>query len=361
MSWADAIVTHIRSRLLRRARPVRAGRQQLADARAASQAWKDTADQYRRRILSASVIREMFDLRMRTLPARVSIASRDERESVLRAVSPDYVSAVARGPAIFGEHVHRMSLQGLQWWMPVVRPQPDGPRKAWITKQRFPYQALTQTREVALGGIMLDLGANIGRMSIPRVVLGDVSAAYCAEPDPLNYACLVGNIVGNGLDGLLLPDHVAISDRAGTVRLRRANVSGGHRVLPPEGIAHASDDIVEVPAFPLDTWIARLRVDPDAVTFVKVDVQGFEMRVLQGAPSLLTKRHIAWQLELDPELLAAAGSSLADVCALLERHFVRFIDMNSKLLGPRQRPIEELSQGLAYLGTAAPKTDILVY
>ena len=33
---------------------------------------------------------------------------------------------------------------------------------------------------------MLDLGANVGRMSVPRVVLGDAMVAYCAEPDPVS-------------------------------------------------------------------------------------------------------------------------------------------------------------------------------
>ena len=257
-----------------------------------------------------------------------------------------------------------MRVFGLNWWMPVIDPRPGGPSAAWIAKQRFPYRALTQTRELAIGGVMLDIGANIGRMSVSRVVMGDVVAAYCAEPDPLNYACLVGNIVDNDLTGLLLPDRLAIADRDGTATLRRRSASGGHSVVAddsvvsdaPRGSSHPSSEdgeFIEVPCLTLDTWMARLRVDPDAVTFVKVDVQGFEMRVLQGASGLLAKRHCAWQLELDPALLSAAGTSLAEVCAKVQQHFTHFIDLNGALTGARQRVISELPQGLAYMNDSS--------
>ena len=76
----------------------------------------------------------------------------------------------------------------------------------YLRHQDFPYRAIAQTREAGIGGVMIDIGANIGRMSIPRVVLGDATLAYCLEPDPLNYACLVRNIRDNGLAGLALAD-----------------------------------------------------------------------------------------------------------------------------------------------------------
>jgi len=335
-----------------------------------SYAWKRKAGQKSRRVLNTHVLRQIFDSRVQTLRARAAIPPREEREATLRDVSPAYVAAAEEGPAVWGEAAHRMRIRNLQWWMPVMHPQPGGPSAARLAKQRFPFRALTQTRELALGGIMLDIGANIGRMSISRVVMGDVAAAYCAEPDPLNYACLVGNIVDNGLNGLLMPDRLAIADRDGTAVLRRGRVSGGHRVmkdggavvdLPRDSTAVPPDvDFVEVACLTVDTWISRMRIDPDAVTFAKVDVQGSEMRVLQGASALLARRHVAWQLELDPALLTAAGTSLGDVCTKLQQHFTHFIDLNGDLTGHRHQNIKALPEGLAYLGTGQ-RTDIIVY
>jgi FkbM family methyltransferase len=334
--------------------------------------WKQRADQKSRRVLNTHVLRQIFDLRAQTLQARAAIPPREQREANLREISLAYVAAVDQGPAAWGDYAHRMQIRNLNWWMPVVRPRPNGPTAGWIAKQRFPYRALTQTRELAVGGIMLDIGANTGRMSISRIVLGDVVAAYCAEPDPLNYACLVGNIIDNNLNGLLMPDQLAITDRDGTVVLRRADVSGGHRVLADDAAVPGATSetsrttskgghYVEVPCLTLDSWLARLRVDSDAVTFVKVDVQGFEMRVLQGASSLLARRHVAWQLEIDPALLTKAGTSLADLCTKVQQHFTHFIDMDGAMTGRRHRTIDELPQGLAYIAGTRHKTDVLLY
>ena len=111
-----------------------------------------------------------------------------------------------------------MPLAGLTWWFP-LKIGKSRVTQAWIDKQRLPYHGILMTHVAAAGGIMLDLGANIGRMSISRAVLGEVTAAYCAEPDPLSYACLASNVIDNGLHGVVLPDQTAIGDRDGVVRL----------------------------------------------------------------------------------------------------------------------------------------------
>ena len=46
----------------------------------------------------------------------------------------------------------------------------------------FPYRVILQTREVGLGGLMLDIGANTGRMAVPRAILGDVTAVIAPSP-----------------------------------------------------------------------------------------------------------------------------------------------------------------------------------
>jgi hypothetical protein len=62
----------------------------------------------------------------------------------------------------------------------------------------------------------------------------------------LNYACLLRNVRDNGLAGLVLPDHLAIGDAEGTVRLERAKSAGGHRVLA-DGAA-SKREVVRCPA-----------------------------------------------------------------------------------------------------------------
>ena len=72
------------------------------------------------------------------------------------------------------------------------------------------------------------------------------------------------------------------------------------------------------------------RFDLNAVSFIKVDVEGFERRVLAGASRVLSKSRIAWQLEIKPEGLRAAGDDSQSLYSDLQRHFTHFIDLTLK-------------------------------
>ncbi|MSO84036.1 MAG: FkbM family methyltransferase [Acidobacteria bacterium] len=245
----------------------------------------------------------------------------------------------------------RLHVDGLTWWVPANAMKGAG-------GLRLPYSGILQSRELAIGGIMLDLGANLGRMSIPRVLGGEATAAYCAEPDPVNFACLARNVIDNGLRGLVLPDQTAIGDRNGVVRLLRTGRSGNHHVVPDT--AADTERIVEVPCSTLDAWVDRLQVDLDAVTFIKVDVEGFERRVLAGAHKVLGCPHIAWQMEIKPSGLRDAGDDTQALYADLQRAFTHFIVLTREADGERVRPIADLSGALRFIEPDG-KTDLLLF
>lgn len=299
----------------------------------------------RREAPSIAVLRQTFAHRLRTLRARTSHAPDPAGEARLLEASPAYRDAVEQRVDPRAGGAARGSLDDMLWWNP-------GRSK----ETRFPYRGILQTREAASGGVMLDLGANVGRMAIPRVVLGDVTLAYCAEPDPLTFACLARNVIDNGLRGLVLPDQIAISDREGTARLLRSGHSGNFRLVSD----NVTTNIVEVPCCTLDAWVGRLGIDLDAVTFVKVDVEGAERRVLAGGGRVLACRHIAWQMEIKPSGLTAAGDAPATLYADLQRWFTHFIDLNRAAAGRRVREVAELAEALAYIEPDA-KTDVLLF
>jgi FkbM family methyltransferase len=307
-------------------------------------------------VLSPDIVRDLLPMRVRTLAARASLSDATARETRFAAVSDAYREALAAADAPVDELV-RTDLQGLAWWVPVPRSVKGATRERIVAKQRFPYRNITQTREFAIGPVMLDIGANVGRMSIPRVTLGDIAHAYCAEPDPLNYAALVRNIADNGLRGLVLPDRVAIGSSTGIARLRHAKFSGGHHLERSGDL----DGTVEVMCWRLDDWCERLKVDLDLVAYVKVDTQGWELDVLRGAPVVLSRRHIAWQLEVSPAALAQAGASLIQLYDICEARFSHFVDLSRHAEGPRARRTNELRQALAYLDRPEGKTDIILF
>jgi FkbM family methyltransferase len=312
-----------------------------------------------RRILDPDMLRAQMPLRwpaVRQL-ARGEAAMARERRFV--AASPSYAAAAASSGMLPSSR--RITLDGLAWTVPLTHPDDEELVARALGHQDFPYRVITQTRDAGIGGVMLDIGANIGRMSVPRVILGDVTAAYCAEPEPLNYACLVRNARDNGLAGLVLPDNLAIGAVEGTVRLERTRSAGGHRVLS-EG-ATSRRDIVEVPCLPLDAWVERTMVDLAEVRFIKVDVQGSEVDVLRGASRTLAHRHITWQMEVDLDRLAARGfDARRDMYPLIQEHFTNFIDLNRHRTAGRVRPIAALVEELDYVsGGSSGRTDVVLF
>ena len=332
-------------------------REKLRAAEQAADRWKREATNHRRRVLSPLVVRDLMSRRRAQLPLRAAARDAGAREGRLIEVSPPYRDLISRGatPA----SARRIELEGLSWWVPLRAMDPETVTRV-VNKEALPYRAITQTREFSVGGVMLDLGAHDGSTSIPRVVLGDVEAVYCAEPDPLNYECLVANVVENGMQGFVLPDRVAIGaeDRSG--HLFRTKASRGHRVLTED--AESEGELVAVRVRTLDGWVDDLGVDPRALSFVKSDTQGYELQVLTGAPRLLAHRQVAWQLEVCPSLMRLAGTDPRDFVAFVQRHFTHFVDLNADAPGKRRRSIASLPEVLEYLAVdGRPHTDVIVY
>ena len=189
----------------------------------------------RREAPSVDVLRQTFFRRKATLAARVGAQALRGREEQLLGVSAAYRSAVRSVAGSPAPTARKLECDGLPWWVP-ERAERELTAPSEVARQRFPYRGILQTRGVAIGGILLDLGANVGRMSVPRVILSDAIVAYCAEPDPVSYACLARNVIENGLRGLVLPDQTAIGDRDGSVRFLRAGGHGNFRVVSEETV-----------------------------------------------------------------------------------------------------------------------------
>jgi FkbM family methyltransferase len=174
-----------------------------------------------------------------------------------------------------------------------------------------------------VGGIMLDIGANIGTTSIPRVALGDFQAVYCAEPEPRNYAALVENVERNGLLGFILPDRVAIADADGEASLHLSSFMGRHELTVGD---ERKGQSVTVPVRTLDSWVSALGVDASDVTFIKTDCQGWDGHVLRGATTILGHRHILWQIEYWPEGIERSSMTLPELHAIVAGAFTHGID-----------------------------------
>jgi len=154
--------------------------------------------------------------------------------------------------------------------------------------------------------ILVDVGANVGMYAIWAAGIAG-ARVFAFEPESQNYALLNRNIAANGLGDRVKAYCLALSDAAGYSELHLSEFmlggschSLGERVnfrLEPARPAFSQGCV----AARLDDLIAQEVVPPP--THLKVDVDGFEHKVLAGAAGALRDRRLrSLLIEINPAL-----------------------------------------------------------
>ena len=292
---------------------------------------------------------EMF--RGRTDPVALA------RAEAFAAAVPAYREAVASWTGgVRPAGMRRAIVAGLSWSVPPDLADPGSLSHRLINEGVLPLDGIARVRGYVVGGVMLDIGANVGTTCLPRVVLGDVTRVYAAEPERANYLCLVGNVLDNGLAGHVFPDCIAITSRNGTAHLERTRHIGSHALVRSD-VAAPRTNVEMVPCCTVDAWLDRLGVLPAEVRFVKTDTQGWDLQVLEGAVRLLGLRSTVWQTEVSPSQMASrTGDTVEAFCAFAMAHFTHAADLEIR---GSVRPISELA---AIIGAGRRKfVNILLY
>lgn len=163
--------------------------------------------------------------------------------------------------------------------------------------------------------VLWDIGANIGYYSLYAVCLQEKVKAVCFEPAPLNIGRLNLNIQVNGFQDIVKAFPIAISDSTGL------NTFGSSTFVPaawshegigsdnPESMDSRSDHVSYsgCVTYSLDDLLTGLGL-ASAPTHLKIDVDGPELRILQGACNCLSLpglRHILIELRTDTEAVEA--------------------------------------------------------
>lgn len=163
--------------------------------------------------------------------------------------------------------------------------------------------------------VLCDIGANFGYYSVTLAAsLKPDCRIFAFEPHPKTRTRLERHIALNQLGDLITVLPCALSDVAGTVQmsLRESNSGAAH-------ISQHGDTEVEVST--LDSICADRQFS--RLDFVKIDVEGFETRVLKGGSQCLQKLRPKLLVEMMPEQLERTGSSAAELASTLRDYGYR--------------------------------------
>jgi FkbM family methyltransferase len=131
------------------------------------------------------------------------------------------------------------------------------------------------------GDAVLDIGANVGHFSLLIADIVGPEAIYCFEPTPLTWRRLKENFALNGwpTDHLF---HAAVGKCAGSVEFPDSNKPCTTNSLVA---SQSNANTARVPLVTLDSFITRF--DGQSLGLLKIDVEGYETEVFEGARNLL--------------------------------------------------------------------------
>jgi FkbM family methyltransferase len=169
------------------------------------------------------------------------------------------------------------------------------------------------------GQTAIDVGANIGAHSIMMSRgVGPRGRVIAFEPVPSTAALMRENLALNRAQNVELVE-AAVSDREGSVEMnvfdQRYSAWNSRGAVANDGIAPV--ETVEVRAESLDAALGARGVD--RVSFLKIDVEGFELEALKGAMGMLGSGAVeSLSFEISQVPLEASGHESREVFQLLE-------------------------------------------
>lgn len=190
----------------------------------------------------------------------------------------------------------------------------------WRVKSFFDKEpeTLVWLNSIPRGDLLIDVGANVGMYSIYAAIECGLKV-IALEPESQNYALLNENIFYNGVSERVLAYPYAVGDKNGHDLLHLSKWGAA-------GSCHAAGEMVAFngtsfsPVFSQGAIVARLDdiVNADLVdrAHLKIDVDGFEPKVVSGACELIESGVIKSLLVEINRNLDSHRALVSDLCNL---------------------------------------------
>ena len=185
-----------------------------------------------------------------------------------------------------------------------------------VTGQYEPQVAAYLKSNLARGAAVVDIGANVGFFSLAVLALIPGSTVHMFEPSPRPRSRLASSIARNRLEARAILNPLALYSEPGEmdffVHTGYHSAFDGFR---DTNYALAGEPTrIKVPVTTLDLYVAEAGITH--LDLVKIDVEGAELSVLQGAERTLR--------ELRPRVLFEIGQQNLDPYGLRPEHIYGF-------------------------------------
>ncbi|MEO8378507.1 MAG: FkbM family methyltransferase [Acidobacteriota bacterium] len=172
-------------------------------------------------------------------------------------------------------------------------------------------------------GYLLDIGANVGLIAIPFALLSGAERVIAVEAVPDNVTALVRNVAMNELGGIIdvIPFALGEESKSAFIQvegnLQAGEGSGTANILPTGSTYDCVRQEIRVET--LDALAAEGRV-PKGCSVIKIDTDGYDLKVLQGGNRFLTDNRPVIFGEFSLHCLRWHGQSMTDILTFAKHH-----------------------------------------
>jgi len=204
-----------------------------------------------------------------------------------------------------------------------------------------PYETSLLLSNIDSGDIIIDVGANIGYYTIIFAdKVGPSGKVYAFEPDPANFSLLKKNIEENKLYNIEAVNG-ALGSRIGSSDLYISwDNYGDHRLYQDQDNYmdlrlyknEKARNHIKVKCDTLDNYLFRNNIDDRKIKLIKIDTQGYEPYVIEGAKNTICKNKPIVFLEYWSFGFKNSGGNGDAMFEYLKKEYggIYFIDENNK-------------------------------
>uniref|UniRef100_UPI0025F7BAE2 FkbM family methyltransferase n=1 Tax=Phenylobacterium sp. TaxID=1871053 RepID=UPI0025F7BAE2 len=200
--------------------------------------------------------------------------------------------------------------------------------------------------------VCLHVGASDGRHSYVMTQVAPKARIYAFEPSAFAFEVLKVGIAWHRIGKQVTAIHAAVADKPGELLLVTPKKTSGRMgrayayvaETPPNGqvrpdLEDTGMDIQPTPVITLDGYCAEHGID--RVDFIRMDIEGAELKALMGSLAILDRDLPHVLLEIHPDMLQARfGASGEAVLDLFRDRGYRMFALNGERLEERTTLVE---------------------
>lgn len=171
---------------------------------------------------------------------------------------------------------------------------------------------------IKAGQLIVDVGANIGTTAIPSSkAVGPNGKVFAFEAHPKTFHYLSKNIKLNQLENFSL-FNCALGEKNGFVNITNLDADDQNKISK-------NQEEVSIEMATLDSFMR----DIDKIDLLKIDVEGYELFVLQGAKETLRKVQSIY-IEISETHFKKYGYSCREILKFLSKYNFQFFKFNAE-------------------------------